>query len=45
MGTRYVLAKALLFVLQVVLITIAIWRLLRRRCARSSPSLPTCSAR
>ena len=28
MGTRYVLAKAFLFVLQVVLIAVAIWRLL-----------------
>jgi sigma-B regulation protein RsbU (phosphoserine phosphatase) len=37
MGTRYVLAKAFLFVLQVVLITIAIWRLLLPAFRKKQP--------
>ena len=37
MGTRYVLARAFLFVLQVVLITIAIWRLLLPALRKKQP--------
>jgi len=37
MGTRYVLAKAFLFVLQVILITIAIWRLILPALRKKQP--------
>jgi sigma-B regulation protein RsbU (phosphoserine phosphatase) len=39
MGTRYVLAKAFLFVLQVVLITIAIWLLILPALRKKQPDL------